>query len=194
MLEEQVRILKLENKKLEEERKSQLNIIERLTETQDSDIRKEAGNGWTRVRPNICTTEKYIQTQQQLQKSKVVPRNKTYTGTLRESKKSLMIGDSHIRKVKRDKLQNSFDNAKSFVRYFSGAKTEDLHHYIISSLEAVNYYHKALHLGCCGSPRSASDIGSNNITHRTIYILFNMIYSKNEAFRDTSHHDVKYHE
>ena len=147
-----------------------------------------------RRRPNIYTTEKYIQTQQQLQKSKVVPRNKTYTGTLRESKKSLMIGDSHIRKVKRDKLQNSFDNAKSFVRYFSGAKTEDLHHYIISSLEAVNYYHKALHLGCCGSPRSASDIGSNNITHRTIYILFNMIYSKNEAFRDTSHHDVKYHE
>ena len=24
-------------------------------------------------------------------------------------------------------------------------------------LEAVNYYHKALHLGCCSSPRSASD-------------------------------------
>ena len=23
---------------------------------------------------------------------------------------------------------------------------------------AVNYYHKALHLGCCSSPRSASDI------------------------------------
>ena len=49
-----------------------------------------------RRRPNIYTTEKYIQTQQQLQKSKVVPRNKTYTGTLRDGKKSLMIGDSHI--------------------------------------------------------------------------------------------------
>ena len=24
-------------------------------------------------------------------------------------------------------------------------------------LEAVNYYHKALHLGCCSSPRSASE-------------------------------------
>ena len=23
-------------------------------------------------------------------------------------------------------------------------------------LEAVNYYHKAFHLGCCSSPRSAS--------------------------------------
>ena len=67
-------------------------------------------------------------------KSKVVPGNNTYAGTLRDGKKILMIGDSHIRRVKRDKLQNSFDNAKTFVTYFSGAKTEDLHHYIISSL------------------------------------------------------------
>ena len=71
--------------------------------------------------PNICTAERYMQTQQQLQKSKVVPGNYTFAGTLREGKKLLMIGDSHI-KVKRDKLQNSFNNAKTFVRYFSGAK------------------------------------------------------------------------
>ena len=183
LLEEQVRNLKLENTKLQGERKAQLNIIERLTENQNSDVRKETGNDWTTVptnknskrlssrqntapglqnlysplqvedlprkilveknsstalpeekntildnvirrRPNICATERYIQTQQQLQKSKVVPENNnTYAGTLREGKKILMIGDSHIRRVKRDKLQNSFDNAKSFVRYFSGAKT-----------------------------------------------------------------------
>ena len=143
LLEEQVRILKLENKKLQEERKAQLNIIERFTENQDSDFRKGTGNDWTPARPsknnkglssrqntvpelqnsnlplqvedlvqqilveensatvlpeerntildnvisrrpNICTTEKYIQAQQQWQKSKVVPRNKTYAGTLRE--------------------------------------------------------------------------------------------------------------
>ena len=183
LLEEQVRNLKLENTKLQGERKAQLNIIERLTENQNSDVRKETGNDWTTVptnknskrsssrqntapglqnlysplqvedlpqkilveknsstalpeekntildnvirrRPNICATERYIQTQQQLQKSKVVPENNnTYAGTLREGKKILMIGDSHIRRVKRDKLQNSFDNAKSFFRYFSGAKT-----------------------------------------------------------------------
>ena len=29
-----------------------------------------------------------------------------------------------------------------------------------SRLEAINYYHKALHLGCCSSPRSASDVPS----------------------------------
>ena len=87
-----------------------------------------------RRRPNIYTTEKYIQTQQQLQKSKVVPGSKTYAGTLREGEKILVKNDSRIRRVKREKLQNSFDNVKSFVRYFSGAKTEDLHHYIILSL------------------------------------------------------------
>ena len=43
------------------------------------------------------------QTQHQLQKSKVVPGNNTYAGTLREGTKSLLIGDSHIRRVKRDK-------------------------------------------------------------------------------------------
>ena len=52
LLEEQVRILKLENKKLQEERKAQLNIIERFTENQNSDFRKETGNDWTTVPPN----------------------------------------------------------------------------------------------------------------------------------------------
>ena len=52
LLKEQVRILKLENIKLQEERKAQLNIIERLTENQNSDFRKETGNDWTTVPPN----------------------------------------------------------------------------------------------------------------------------------------------
>ena len=52
LLEEQVKILKLENKKLQEERKTQLNIIERFTENQDSDFRKATGSDWTPARPS----------------------------------------------------------------------------------------------------------------------------------------------
>ena len=111
-------------------------------------------NSVTRRRPDICTTERYIQTQHQLQKSKVVSGNNTYAETLREGKKILMIGDSHIQRVKRDKLQNSFDNAKSFVRYFSGAKTQDLHHYIIPLLLTEKPDTVVIH------------VGSNSITHR----------------------------
>ena len=112
-------------------------------------------NNATRRRPNICTAERYIQTQHQLQKSKVVvPRNNTYAGTLREGKKILMIGDSHIRRINRDKLQNLFDNVKSFFRYFCGAKTQDLHHYIIPSLLKEKPDTVVIH------------VGSNNTTLR----------------------------
>ena len=34
----------------------------------------------------------------------------------------------------REKTTEFVDDAKSFVRYFSGAKTQDLHHYIVPSL------------------------------------------------------------
>ena len=89
-----------------------------------------------------------------MQKSKVEPGNSTYAGTLREGKKILMIGDSHIRRVKRDKLLNSFDNAKYFVRYFSGAKTENLHYHIIPLLLKEKPDTVVIH------------VSSNNITHR----------------------------
>ena len=39
-------------------------------------------------------------------------------------------------------------------------------------LEAVNYYHKALHLGCCSSPRSASGfIFINRTDQMRLYLL-----------------------
>ena len=80
-------------------------------------------------RPNICTTERYIQ--QQLQKPKVVQGKNAYFGTFRKGRRILVISDIHFRRVKREQLQNLFNNVKSIVGYFSGAKTQDLHHYII---------------------------------------------------------------
>ena len=50
-----------------------------------------------------------------------------------------------------------FDNAKSFLRYFSGAKTEDLHHYIIPSLL---------------KEKPVIHVASSNVTHR-IFEVFN---------------------
>ena len=79
---------------------------------------------------------------------------KKHAGTLREGKKILIIEYRHIQRVQRDKLQNSFDNAKSFVRYFSGAKMEDLHHYIIPALLKEKPDTVAIHMG------------PNNITQR----------------------------
>ena len=52
------------------------------------------------------TTGRYIQIYKQLQKPKVVTRSNTYAARLREGKKNLIIGDSHIIRVKKDKLKN----------------------------------------------------------------------------------------
>ena len=62
---------------------------------------------------------------------------------------------SHFRRVKREKLHKLLDNAKPFVRYFSVAKTQDLHHYLIKLLLKENL-DIVIH------------IGSNNITHRIL--------------------------
>ena len=37
-----------------------------------------------------------------------------------------------------------------------------------NGLEAVNYYHKVLHLGCCSSPRSVSDYLEANLKYERI--------------------------
>ena len=66
----------------------------------------------------------------------------------------MIICDSYIQNVRRDKLQNLFNNPKSFVRYFSGAKTENLHHSIIPSLLKEKPGTVVIH------------VGSNNITYR----------------------------
>ena len=52
LLEEQIRILKIENEKVQDERKSHLNIIEKLAEHQNSDIRKKTWNDCITVSSN----------------------------------------------------------------------------------------------------------------------------------------------
>ena len=59
----------------------------------------------------------------------------------------------------------SGENAKSMqvevlltkCRGGSSAQSSKIERFVII-VTAVNYYHKALHLGCCSSPRSASEV------------------------------------
>ena len=39
--------------------------------------------------------------------------------------KELIVGDSHLKKIKRNKLNNSFSNAKCIMKSFSGPKIQD---------------------------------------------------------------------
>ena len=42
-------------------------------------------------------------------------------------------------------------------------------------LEAVNYYHKALHLGCCSSPRSASESRYYSTKTESYYRVYHLL-------------------
>ena len=56
-------------------------------------------------------------------------------------------------------------------------------------LEAVNYYHKALHLGCCSSPRSAFALESlfQTATTAEVRLACPSIYSDVEFFSWQGH-------
>ena len=83
------------------------------------------------IRPDNCITEKYLNNHVTLRKNhRVVPGNKTKYG-----KKIMVIGDSHLNRIKRNLFNNSFDNAKSFIKSFGGAKTEHMKHYVLPSLK-----------------------------------------------------------
>ena len=71
------------------------------------------------------------------------------------------------------------------------AATSKIEHFVIIvngwKLKAVNYYHKALHLGCCSSPRSASAIikinffaSYYNFVKITICCMVNFIWINKE--------------
>ena len=50
-------------------------------------------------------------------------------------KKIFVVGDSNIKRLNRKRFNNSFE-AKSFIKYFPGAKIQELEHYVVPHLNA----------------------------------------------------------
>ena len=110
-----------------------------------------------RKRPQNCITEKYILNQRKLSKRKpIIPGQRTYVETASFGKKVLIIGDSHVRRLNRHRLNQSFDHAKSILKAFSGAKIQDLEHYIVPHLSEEKPDIAVIH------------IGSNNVTYNSL--------------------------
>ena len=73
-----------------------------------------------------------------------------------EKKKILVIGDSHVNRINRRKLNYSFKKAQCVVKPFSGAKIEDLEHYIIPNLKQQQPDIAVIH------------VGSNNVSYKIL--------------------------
>ena len=61
---------------------------------------------------------------------KIVPENRTYASTSKYGKKEIVIGDSHLQRINKKLFNKSLPNYRGSLKYFSGAKTLDLEHYI----------------------------------------------------------------
>ena len=102
----------------------------------------------TQRRPNVCTTEKYLENSKDLhQPKRTVPGPRSYASATKYGKKVMVVGDSHVKRIRRNLFNNSFENARSYLKSFSGAKTEDMKHYIIPSLNEQNPDVIVIHVG-----------------------------------------------
>ena len=85
-----------------------------------------------------------------------VPGNRSYSSTMKYGKKICVVGDSHVRRIKRNLFNNSLCEGKAHLNGFSGANIKRLDHSITPTLVEDRPDIVIIR------------IGSNDITHNAV--------------------------
>ena len=85
-----------------------------------------------------------------------VPGNRSYYSTTKFGKKMCVVGDSHIRRIKRNLFNNLLYGGKAHLNCFSGTNIKRLEHFITLNLVEDRPDVVIIH------------VGSNDITHNTV--------------------------
>ena len=74
---------------------------------------------------------------------------KTYVGTIRskEKKKSFIIGNSNLNRMRKNKFKESLSNARVYVKSFSGANTNQFDYYVVPVLVDEKFKNVVIHFG-----------------------------------------------
>ena len=64
----------------------------------------------------------------------VVPDHKSYASTNKYGRKVIVFGGSHLGGINRKLFSNSLPKCRKRLKYFSGARTEFLEHYVTPTL------------------------------------------------------------
>ena len=81
-------------------------------------------------RPLACTTENNLKNFIPF----TVLGNSDYASIIKNDRKALVVGDSHIKRIRRNDFNKELKNGKAMFRSFSGADTKQLGHYILPRL------------------------------------------------------------
>ena len=63
-----------------------------------------------------------------------VPGNSSYANMTKMGKKVIIVGDSHVRRIRRDNFNKELRRGKTYFKSFSGANAKQLQHYILPTL------------------------------------------------------------
>ena len=114
-------------------------------------------------RPNFVV-KNFPENQVLLKRPRIVPGNKLYATAVSERevdaiyeernysrqpqrKKTFIIGDSHLTRIKKDSLRKKFKGDKVYFKYFSGAKTKQFDPYVIPVLVDEKPQTIIIHIG-----------------------------------------------
>ena len=75
-------------------------------------------------RPDICVTENYIKNFTPV----TIPGNSNYASISKNGRKILVVGDSHVKRIRRIDFNKELRNGKTYFRSFSGATSKQLDH------------------------------------------------------------------
>ena len=89
-------------------------------------------------------------------------------------RKKLIVGDSHLKKIKRNKLHNLFRKAKCVMESFSGARIQDLEHYVTPHFEHDKPDIVVIHLG-------TNNVSYNNLDKYASILAENIIKVENKC-------------
>ena len=130
---------------------------------------------------------------------------KTNVGAIqsKEKKKSYIIGDNHLNRKCKDKLKERLSKARVYVKYFSGANTNQINHYMVSVLVDEKPNNVVIHNGSsdvtkfhCNSVNAeeldhrirnigwkSSNIAISSISERNSFNINQVIYQLNNILK-----------
>ena len=98
---------------------------------------------------------------------------KTYVGTIRSKgkKKSYIIGDSHLNRIRKHKFKESTAKAQIYVKSFSGANTNHLEYYVVPLLVDEKLDNVGIHIGSNDIRKfNYNNANAEELAHRIINI------------------------
>ena len=133
---------------------------------------KETKNLQKASKRTLVVTNKHPENQDEFSSSKHSAGMETYVGTIRsKEKKSYMIGDSHLNRIRKDKFKQSTPKARVYVKSFSGANTNHLDYYVVPLLVDEKPDNVVIHTGSNDITKfNYNNVNAEGLAHRIINV------------------------